>query len=70
MERIETGQGREQDLDSCWTRATTSTRTDVAAAADHHLRARAVHPVVDRSAIEMFRDDYCVHIKEGGRPYE
>ena len=49
MERIETGQGREQDLDLLLDACDNiSPGLDLASAADHHLRAGSVHPVVHR----------------------
>ena len=49
MDRIETGEGREEDLDLLLDACDNiSPGAGLAAPADHHLRARAVHPVVDQ----------------------
>jgi NADH-quinone oxidoreductase subunit F len=45
-------------------------RRGLAAAADDHLRARPVDPLVDRLGIRMFRDEFLVHVKEGGCPFD
>ena len=71
MRRLEQGYGREEDLDLVLDALRQHlSRPGLAAQADDDLRARPLHPLADRlGGIKQFRDEFLVHVKEGGCPF-